>query len=260
VPGADLILRYEGTRATGLFEDPNVFGPFLIPAALIMLQELLEPRLLRSSRTWKLAMFLILTGGVLFSYSRAAWINYVISVFVLLAVLALRRGGGRKVFAVLAVLSVAGMAVIGTLAVTGSVDFLEERAQFQNYDVQRFGAQRAGIELAERYPVGIGPGQFDVLVPISAHSTYVRTLAEQGVLGLFVIVALFLTTLLFAARNAALGRHSYGIGSAALLAAWVGLLVNSFVVDTLHWRHLWFVAALIWVGARRPTRELPAPR
>ena len=39
-----------------------------------------------------------------------------------------------------------------------------------------------------------------------------------------------------------------GIGSAALLAAWCGLLANSAVIDTLHWRHLWLVAALIWAA------------
>jgi ABC-type xylose transport system permease subunit len=161
---------------------------------------------------------------------------------------------------VLVLLFVTGLAVAGTLAVTGSVGFLEDRARFQSYDIERFGAQRTGIELAERYPVGIGPGQFEVVVPISTHSTYVRALAEQGVLGMIVIIALFLATFLFAARNAVLGRDSYGIGSAALLAAWVGLMINSFVVDTLHWRHLWFVAALIWVGAMRPRTEWAALR
>ena len=55
-------------------------------------------------------------------------------------------------------------------------------------------------------------------------------------------------TLGFAARNAALGRDTYGIGSAALLAAWCGVVANSAFVDTLHWRHLWLVAALIWAG------------
>jgi hypothetical protein len=25
-------------------------------------------------------------------------------------------------------------------------------------------------------------------------------------------------------------------------------------VDTLHWRHLWLVAALIWAGTMRPLR------
>lgn len=260
VPGGDLLLRYEGTRATGFFEDPNVFGPFLIPAALILLQEILDPRLLGARRITKVATFLILTGGVLFSYSRAAWVSYAVGLAVLLMVLVMRRGGGRKAFAVLVLLIVTAIGAVATLTFTGSVGFLEQRAKVQAYDTQRFGAQRLGIELAEEYPVGIGPGQFDVRLPISAHSTYVRTLTEQGLIGLVLIAALFLTTLIFAGHNAVLGRDSYGIGSAALLGAWVGLLVNSFVVDTLHWRHLWFVAALIWVGAMRPMGELPAPR
>jgi hypothetical protein len=54
--------------------------------------------------------------------------------------------------------------------------------------------------------------------------------------------------LTFAVANAAHGRSTFGIGSAALLASWCGLLVSGAFVDTLHWRHLWLVAALIWAG------------
>jgi hypothetical protein len=68
---------------------------------------------------------------------------------------------------------------------------------------------------------------------------------------LVTILALIVATLLFAGRNAAIGRDTYGIGSAALLGAWCGLVANSAFVDTLHWRHLWLVAALIWAGAMR---------
>ena len=56
-----------------------------------------------------------------------------------------------------------------------------------------------------------------------------------------------------------LGRDTYGIGSAALLAAWCGLLANSVFIDTLHWRHLWLVAGLIWaaqVSSSAGTRPL----
>jgi multisubunit Na+/H+ antiporter MnhE subunit len=52
-----------------------------------------------------------------------------------------------------------------------------------------------------------------------------------------------------------------GLGSGALLGAWVGLIANSFFIDTLHWRHLWIVAALIWYGAttqRRAAQSEPA--
>ena len=260
VPKGGYLLAYKATRATGLFEDPNVFGPFLVPAALILLQEILDPRMFRARTSVKLGAFLILTGGVLFSYSRAAWINWAVGVAVLLAVLMMRRGGSRKALAMVVLLVVTTLGVAGTLAATGSLGFLEERARIQTYDTQRFGAQRTGLELAAEHPAGIGPGQFELRAPISAHSTYVRALAEQGILGLAVIAALFLATLVFAGGNAIGGRDTFGIGSAALLGAWVGLLVNSFVVDTLHWRHLWFVAAMIWVGTTRRFSSPAVPR
>ena len=197
-----------------------------------------------------------MTIGILFSYSRAAWLNLVVGALVMFFVLALRRGGGRRALAFLVFAVSATAALVAVLAVTSSFGFLQERAQFQAYDVQRFGAQLSGVELAAQYPLGIGPGQFEQVSPISAHSTYVRAFTEQGVLGLLVVLALLLLTLGFAARNAVLGRDTYGIGSAALLCAWCGLLANSVFIDTLHWRHLWLLAALIWAGTAR--RVMPA--
>ena len=130
-------------------------------------------------------------------------------------------------------------------------DFLAERARSQSYDSQRFSAQRAGLRPAQVYPFGAGPGQFESVAGISAHSTYARALGEQGFPGLLVVLALLAVTLSFAVGNAARGRSTYGIGSAALLAAWCGVLASSAFVDTLHWRHLWLVAALIWAGTMR---------
>jgi O-antigen ligase len=156
----------------------------------------------------------------------------------------------------LSLVLVATLLVAGTVAVSGSGDFLVERAQLQSYDSDRFAAWVAGLEPAERYPFGVGPGQFEQLASISAHSTYVRVLAEQGLPGLLAISALLVFTLGAALGNAIAGRGTHGIGSAALLGAWCGLLANSFVIDTLHWRHLWVVAALIWAGwALRQARE-----
>jgi O-Antigen ligase len=241
-----------GPRAQGLFKDPNVLGPFLVPAALLLLEETVAPRLLRARLATKVALLSILTVGILFSFSRAAWLNFVVGAFVMFCVLALRRGGGRRAVTFLIAVVSATAVLFAALAVTSSFAFLSERARFQTYDVQRFGAQLSGVELAAKYPLGIGPGQFESVSPISAHSTYVRALSEEGILGLFVLLALLLLTLGFAGRNAVLGRDTYGIGSAALFAAWCGLLANSVFIDTLHWRHLWLLAALIWAGTTRP--------
>ena len=249
-PGHELLVT--GPRAQGLFKDPNVFGPFLVPAALLLLEEAAAPRLLTARRATKLLMLSVLTTGVVLSFSRAAWLNLAVGALVMFFVLALRRGGGRRALALLVFSVSATAGLVAVLAVTSSFGFLEQRAQFQAYDVQRFGAQLSGLELAAQYPLGIGPGQFEEVSTISAHSTYVRAFTEQGVLGLLVVLGLLLLTLAFAARNAVLGRDTYGIGSAALLSAWCGLLANSVFIDSLHWRHLWLLAALIWAGTARP--------
>jgi O-antigen ligase len=256
LPGREAFV--DGPRAQGLFKDPNVFGPFLVPAALILMEEIVAPRLLRLRQLTKLLLLSTVTLGVLFSFSRAAWLNLAVASAVLLVVLALRRGGGRRAMTLFVVVLLAAAAGFGVVSATSTAGFLQERASLQVYDVQRFGAQASGLDLAAQYPLGIGPGQFERVSELSAHSTYVRALAEQGALGLVALLALMLLTLGFAARSAVLGRDTYGIGSAALLAAWCGVLANSLFIDTLHWRHLWLLAALIWAGAalraRYPSR------
>ena len=50
---------YENSRAMALFKDPNVLGSFLVPAALILAEELLRPSLLRARRSTKLVLFIL---------------------------------------------------------------------------------------------------------------------------------------------------------------------------------------------------------
>jgi O-antigen ligase len=258
LPASDQ-LTYFGDRAKGFFDDANVFGPFMVPILLIMLAETLEPRLLRWRRPVMLAILFVLAAAILFSYSRAAWLNAAVGIIIFFGALSVRRGGSRRLLPLVLILVVTLVAGSFIVSASGSEEFLQQRATFQTYDVERFEAQEAGIKLAESHPLGVGPGQFEAVVQYSAHSTFIRTFAEQGILGLVAFVGLALATLVLAGRNAVLGRHTYGIGSVALLAAWCGLLVNSFFVDTLHWRHLWLVAALIWAGAlRQPEDVLPA--
>jgi hypothetical protein len=247
-PGHEVFV-FAGQRAQGFFKDPNVFGPFLIPAALMLIEETFSPRLLGISRPTKVALVAILTLGVFLSYSRGAWLNFAVALAVMFLVIGLRRGGGRKAIILLLWILFAVGTAIAVAAVTDSIAFLEERARLHDYDVARFGAQKSSVELAWAHPIGIGPGQFEVASPVSAHSLYVRALVEGGLLALLTVLALSIVTLAWAARDAVLGRRVYGLGSAALLGAWCGLLANSLVIDTLHFRHLWVVAALIWAGA-----------
>ena len=251
ISGRALLMDGTQTRANVFFQDANVYGPFLVPIAVILLEERLRPRLLRLRATVSGVLFLVLALGAMVSFSRAGWVNFIVAIIVMLGVVAFRRRGGRGALRMLLTLALVALGVTGVIGATGSGDFLEERARVQSYDTDRFQAQWTGLGLATRYPAGVGPGQFQFHHPVEAHSTYVRVLAEQGMLGLVVWLALVGFTLMLAVRNALAGRDTFCIGSASLLGSWCGLLVNSIVVDTLHWRHLWVVAALIWAGSLR---------
>ena len=128
------------------------------------------------------------------------------------------------------------------MVVTGSVDFLAERARPQTYDTGRFSGQRAGLAPAEEYPFGAGPGQFESVAGISAHSTYARAHRRGGLSRPARAAGAARVHAVVAAATPSGVASAYGIGSAALLGAWCGLLANSAFIDTLHWRHLWIVA------------------
>jgi len=264
VPGRSFILGSvdQGARASGFFKDPNVYGPFLIPITLILLEQRIAPRyprLLRLRPTTSAVALLVLTLGILESASRAAWGDFAIAILVMLAASGLRRAGARRALRALAVLVLTCAVVAVILSASGSIGFLENRAHLQSYDSSRFSAQSLGWQLGWTHPVGVGPGQFTFHSPVASHSTYVRLFAEQGFLGLLLWIALLLMTLVMALRNVVVGMDTFGIGSAALLGAWCGLIFNSVFVDTLHWRHLWVVAALIWAGAARTALARAAP-
>jgi hypothetical protein len=248
-PGSTFLLSADFERARGFFKDANVYGPYLVPAAMILAGESIQPRLLRLNRPTQIFCFAFLAAGILFSFSRGAWLNLTVAIVVMTFTIALRRGGSRRAFFMLVVIIVGGGITIWAVYASGSLGFLEQRARFQTYDTDRFGAQKVGLELSESHPIGIGPGQFEVYSPLSVHSTYVRALAEEGLIGASVLFSLLFGTLLLAVRNTVLGRDTYGIGSGPLLASWCGMLMNSFVIDSLHWRYLWLLAGLIWAGA-----------
>jgi hypothetical protein len=80
----------------------------------------------------------------------------------------------------------------------------------------------------------------------STHSVYARLTYEQGWAGLAILALLLGGTAAKAFSAARRDVDLHGVGSAALLGSFLGMLGNSFVVDTFHWRHLWMVMALIW--------------
>jgi hypothetical protein len=248
-------LTYGGVRAMGLFKDPNVYGAFLVPAAIILLDEIATPKILGWRRGTEIALFAIVSLGVVVAYSRAAWLNYAIALATLVFVQSARRGGFRRAARSIGILAACALAGFAMLAVTGSLSFLEERSHLQSYDQQRFSNQDTAFSDMFRHVFGFGSGQSEILRPLSTHSTFVRAAFEQGFLGFAMLVLVLVGTLACALL---LARHTVevnGVGTGALLGIWLGQVANSFFIDTLHWRHLWVWAALIWCSYTLMNRE-----
>ena len=258
------IFRFDSQRAEALFKDPNVFGPFLVPAAAICLEELGRPRLLGWSRRRTLVSMLILVAGVLVAFSRAGWMNLAIAFGSIVLIYVWRERGVGVALRTGTAIALCGLAGFGFLYATGSLGFLQQRSKLESYDAERFSNQDYAFNHATTHVFGFGPGQAEVRLPLSTHSLYVRVSYEQGFPGIGLLALLLLGTLAAAGTLVVRDADVFGLGSATLFGSWAGLIANSFFVDTLHWRHLWILAALIWLGAaamnevREPTPE-PRP-
>lgn len=234
-------------RVKSLFKDPNVFGPFIVPAALYALYRAESSRSVR--KLGYFGLFFLFLLGILLSFSRAAWGNCGLALgcyFLIISDIPL-----RKRLATLAVFLLAGTALFLALVHTPMIDgLLDQRIGLQHYDTDRFATQKAAFETGLSNPLGLGPGQIEQNFDLSTHSLYARIFTENGLLGFLSFGGFLLLGMaqsLKLALGGAAGKAGRGIGLyAVVFASLVGLAFNSFFIDTLHWRHLWLLLALAW--------------
>jgi O-antigen ligase len=252
-PGSDLFVYANGKRIQGLYADPNAFGPYLVPAAVICLEDLMRPRLLRWRPSLVLCSFIALALAIVLSFSRAATANLGLACLVTVLVYALRSGRRKALVRGIAILAACFVCAAGALVQTGAISILQQRAQAQNYDSERFATQSLALDRGSTRLLGYGPGAVQTELSLNTHSTFVWSLFENGILGFSALLLLVFSTAAAAWRSARLDFAREGLGSAALLACWLGLSFNGLVVDTYHYRILWLLAALVWVVASVPT-------
>jgi hypothetical protein len=246
-------------RPKGTFKDPNVYGPYLIPVALFAIAGLIYTRRNKKMALIQAAIALISATGIFLSYSRACWINFVVSLvgYLLMAFL-FRPVGSPAPFPISRiVLLFAGLTICmaGLMQVPEVQEMIAHRVTssgLQGYDRDRFRTQRMALDSVIQRPLGIGPGQAEQTFHYATHSSYMRVLSENGVVGAAAFVVFITASLI---RGLVMGwrtrdpfwRKIFFIASACIL----GHIINSGVVDTVHWRHLWLLLALPWYN---PTR------
>lgn len=250
LPGHDFFLLYGRAKAT--FQDPNVFGPFLILPAMYALQRMLLTT--GKSALIAAAVFGVLTIGVFVSFSRGAWGAHLFAaLFVFGACFLLestRRDRARMMGLALLGLFV-GMLALGALLSIDSVAalFADRASIIQNYDsgpTGRFGRQAFAFDLALANPWGIGPLEFENLrVTEEPHNTYVKVLLTYGWFGGLAYFALVWMTL--RKGFSVLGKSGpMRLLMIPLMATFVPTVIESAIIDTDHWRHYFLVAGMIW--------------
>jgi len=248
-PGLRPLVMYDTMRVQALFKDPNVFGPYLIPGAVYCVVKAVT----KCSKCWMwMVASAILVAGIVLSFSRASWAALAVALLVaavLWAPSAGRRAWGQLVLYV----AILMMTVAITVAAPQTSSYSESRLKLQSYDADRFRTQRIAWESGVAHPLGIGPGQSEIVFQYATHSSYLRVFAESGWFALCVYLVLIAASLGHAFRSIQSNRED--IMSWVIFACLVSMLVNGTVIDTLHWRSFWVLLALAWTLPSRPTLQ-----
>lgn len=267
-PGAEYFTLYD--RARGTFQDPNVFGPFLVLPTALIIQKLLRESVLRNLLL--LLPLAILLLGVFLSFSRGAWGVLAAAVLmVYLLALITEQNGLRR--ARLVFLGVMGLfAFFGLIAAALSIDTVAEMFQqrarlVQEYDgarLGRFARYALGFQLVMEHPLGIGPLEFNKYFPEDEHNVYLKGFTTYGWLGgiVYIILAIWtvcaMVPLLFRSRP-------WTAFTQCVFAVFVSHLLLSVIIDTDHWRSMYMLYGLAWgliaaekLGKGRP--RLPLQR
>ena len=248
-PGAEMFTKYD--RAAGAFQDPNVFGPFLVLPGIYLLYLLLTGPV---SRMPLLAVpLLIITAGIFFSFSRGAWGMFAVSAVLLTGCLFLQSASGmfrlRVVVMTIAALALLVVAMIVILQLPGVSEMFSNRAHLeQSYDTARLGrfARYAiGFEMALEHPLGIGPLVFGTIFGEDTHDIWLKMLMDYGWLGFVSFLTLVAWTISAGFRILLRDRP----WQPYLLCAYVAFIGNvglGTFIDIDHWRHVYLLLGLIW--------------
>ncbi len=248
-PGSHVFTRYN--RAMGAFQDPNVFGPYLVAPLLYLLYRLLTGPLVRAPML--IGGILILALGIFLSFSRAAWGLLVFAGIALVIVMLLKERTTAFRFKILAIAGGAAIFLVLALAIALQFpqvsDLFTNRAKLvQEYDgarLGRFERHKIGFLMAMERPLGLGPMAFGKIFGEDEHNIWLKTLTTYGWLGAVTYQIMIWSTLWFGFRYMLRERP----WQAYLMIAWVMILGHAIignVIDTDHWRHFYLLLGIVW--------------
>ena len=238
-------------RAQGLFKDPNVFSTFLILPALMLVQGLMlgqQKRPIVSA-----VCLLIIMGAIFLSFSRGAWISFVMASAFLVVMTFLLTPSARLRGRII-VLTIFGVLIIAVLlAALLSIPavhelFLDRFTLVKYYDAGekgRFGNQLNSIPLLLERPLGFGPTYFRVVFGQDPHNVYINAFSSFGWLGGISYLLLIASTILIGFKSI-LMRTPWQHYSIVVFCPLISTIFQGVQIDTEHWRHFYWLLGLVW--------------
>jgi hypothetical protein len=247
-PHAEELFAITG-RAQGLFKDPNVFGPYLIWPALIVMERMFVRRI----RLLDLLVVSILLFGLLLSFSRGAWFHFAVSCAAMIALATIAAPSTSVRYRIIGMTAIGLAALAVFIAVALSIDSIgamfHERFHLVNsYDVGqggRFRLQELAVGAVLNFPNGMGPFEFSRVHGLQQHNVYLQAFLVYGWVGGVSYLVLLAATLIAGLRAVFVATpwQPYLITT---IAAFVGEVLEGFVIDTDHWRHFFLILGAIW--------------
>lgn len=258
LPSSELFIRYD--RAKGAFQDPNVFGPFLILPACYLLHQILSSRL--STSPPRIIALMVLTLAIFLAFSRAAWGLYSLSIVLLVFFMLLKERSAAFRLRILLVSAIGITLLILTLVVALQFEQVSQlfttRAQLvQDYDSAQFGRfdrYRIGFLLALEKPLGIGPLVFGTVYGEDTHNIWLKALMDYGWLGFLSYLTLVVWTLSAGFKCLLRDRPWQPYFLCAYIVLFGHILISTFI-DTDHWRHFYILLGVVWgcIGLEKQT-------
>lgn len=234
----DPFARYGGLRLSGMLLDPNAYGGLLAAAFAMCLGACTGPAPLFSRRVrW---LFQATLGmGILFTFSRSAWIALACAILVL-AVIHPR--------VVIRLLSAGAICAAGLFLLLGNrfIPIFEEMASRPKQVQGRFDLIHEALDSFVQRPIfGGGIGSFRLEHGEIAHNSAMWFLADFGAIGLSVLLAFagwFFVKSVAAYRAAPPVEASLVLGLLLAHTAMCGLAMG---IEAFYQRHWWLALALI---------------
>ena len=229
---------YEGRRLSGMLIDPNAYGGLVVLALAISEGASLGPSPLFGG--WLLLFNrLTLSCGLLFTFSRTAWLSLV-PVFLGLLVLRFHKA------AITLVTALAGL--VGAWLVAGDrlLELIQQMATREEQARGRVELIESALSEFVKHPfLGAGLGNFRVVEGTIVHNTALWFLADLGAVGLLFFAGFVLS---FFAKGMAAYRFAPPKEKAlvrALVLGHAAMTVLSMGIEAFYQRHWWMACALI---------------